>query len=173
MNGLRMLTLTLWAGESRTALRVTSAPVPAVVGTAMQGTDGRSSGRPSPITSRYCRRSPPLASKAATALPASITLPPPMPMTRSQPQLLGFAGGFRNQVGGRLLHDPELCVHDMVVFEMTQQGPCALRVGAGQHERTAVQAPRPPGRCCRPSRARRRCGWRLRIRTASSTSFRL
>ena len=35
MNGLRMLTLTRCRGDSSTALRVTSAPVPAVVGSAM------------------------------------------------------------------------------------------------------------------------------------------
>ena len=40
MNGLRRLTLTSWEAALRTALRVTSAPVPAVVGTAMKGTAG-------------------------------------------------------------------------------------------------------------------------------------
>ena len=39
-------------GESSTALRVTSEPVPAVVGMAMKGAAGRASGRPPPITSR-------------------------------------------------------------------------------------------------------------------------
>ena len=40
IDGLRRLTLTAWAGEAITALRVTSAPVPAVVGMATQGAAG-------------------------------------------------------------------------------------------------------------------------------------
>ena len=40
INGLRMLTLTRCCGEPNTALRVTSDPVPAVVGMAMYGADG-------------------------------------------------------------------------------------------------------------------------------------
>ena len=46
ISGLRRLTLTRCSGEASTALRVTSAPVPAVVGTAMNGAEGRSSGLP-------------------------------------------------------------------------------------------------------------------------------
>ena len=52
MRGLRRLALTRCSGEARTALRVTSEPVPAVVGTATNGSDGRSSGCPRPTTSR-------------------------------------------------------------------------------------------------------------------------
>ena len=48
---LRRLAFTRFAGEARTALAVTSAPVPAVVGTAINGTDGRVIARPAPITS--------------------------------------------------------------------------------------------------------------------------
>jgi len=44
--------LTRCSGESSTALRVTSAPVPAVVGMAMYGAAGRVIGCPRPITSR-------------------------------------------------------------------------------------------------------------------------
>ena len=49
---LRRLALTRCAGEARTALAVTSAPVPAVVGTATQGTAGWVMARPDPTTSR-------------------------------------------------------------------------------------------------------------------------
>ena len=52
MNGLRRLTLRRCSGEARTALRVTSEPVPAVVGMAMNGADGFASGRPRPMISR-------------------------------------------------------------------------------------------------------------------------
>ena len=51
INGLRKLTLTPCDGDPSTALRVASAPVPAVVGTAMKGTDGCAMGRPAPMTS--------------------------------------------------------------------------------------------------------------------------
>ena len=40
ISGLRRLALIRCAGEASTALAVTSAPVPAVVGTATQGTAG-------------------------------------------------------------------------------------------------------------------------------------
>ena len=39
--GLLRLTLTRCSGEAKTALRVTSEPVPAVVGTAMNGAAGK------------------------------------------------------------------------------------------------------------------------------------
>ncbi len=48
----RRLALTRCAGEASTAFAVTSAPVPAVVGTATHGTDGRVIARPAPMTSR-------------------------------------------------------------------------------------------------------------------------
>ena len=48
----RRLALTRCSGEASTALAVTSAPVPAVVGTATHGTDGRVIARPAPMTSR-------------------------------------------------------------------------------------------------------------------------
>ncbi len=50
--GLRRLAFTPWAGERITALRVASAPLPAVVGTAMQGSPGYRIVLPLPITSR-------------------------------------------------------------------------------------------------------------------------
>nr|WP_276602970.1 hypothetical protein [Nannocystis pusilla] len=50
--GLRRLTLTRCASAASTALRVTSEPVPAVVGTATKGTGSWTSGRPRPTTSR-------------------------------------------------------------------------------------------------------------------------
>ena len=48
----RRLALTRCSGLASTALRVTSLPVPAVVGMAMQGAAGAESGWPRPITSR-------------------------------------------------------------------------------------------------------------------------
>ncbi len=85
IDGLRRLTLTRCRGEARTAFRVTSLPVPAVVGIAIHGTEGRSSGRPAPMTSRWSNSSPPLPSMAAIALAPSIALPPPNPTTTSDP----------------------------------------------------------------------------------------
>ncbi len=52
ISALRRLALTRCAGAASTALAVTSAPVPAVVGTATQGTAGRVIFRPDPTTSR-------------------------------------------------------------------------------------------------------------------------
>ncbi|OPZ14640.1 MAG: hypothetical protein BWZ10_01870 [candidate division BRC1 bacterium ADurb.BinA364] len=82
--GLRMLALMRCSGEPRTALRVTSAPVPAVVGRAMWGAARRGGGWPFPTTSRYSSTSPRLAISAAQALPRSIALPPPKLTTKSQ-----------------------------------------------------------------------------------------
>ncbi len=48
---LRMLALIFRSGQASTALRVTSEPVPAVVGSAIIGTAGRASGSPSPTSS--------------------------------------------------------------------------------------------------------------------------
>ena len=53
----------------------------------MYGTDGAVIGSPRPITSRKSSGSPPLPSSAATALPRSSTLPPPIAMTTSAPLL--------------------------------------------------------------------------------------
>ena len=47
-----MLAFTLCWGDARTALRVTSDPVPAVVGTAMNGTGAWANGWLPPTTSR-------------------------------------------------------------------------------------------------------------------------
>ena len=52
MSGLRKLALQPCSGDARTALEVTSEPVPAVVAAAMNGNDGLSMGLPSPMTSR-------------------------------------------------------------------------------------------------------------------------
>jgi len=52
MKAWRRLTLTRSAGDPSTALRVTSLPVPAVVGIVMHGRDGCVSGWPRPTTSR-------------------------------------------------------------------------------------------------------------------------
>ena len=52
ISGLRRLTFTRCSGEASTALRVTSAPVPAVVGTAMTGRGGLVNGSARPMTSR-------------------------------------------------------------------------------------------------------------------------
>jgi hypothetical protein len=59
------------------ALRVTSLPVPAVVGTAIKGSDAVSIARPYPTTSRKSSGSPPFEATQAVAYPASIALPPP------------------------------------------------------------------------------------------------
>ncbi len=52
IQALRRLTLTRCWWEASTALRVTSDPVPAVVGMAMKGSGGLISGWPLPMTSR-------------------------------------------------------------------------------------------------------------------------
>ena len=69
--------------DGYTALQVTSAPVPAVVRAAIQGAETFVSGRPQPMTSRYSITSPGLLTRAVKALPVSMTLPPPKPMTTS------------------------------------------------------------------------------------------
>src|ERR1019366_7914145 len=84
MCGLRRLTLTRCSGEASTALRVTSEPVPAVVGIAIKGADGLVSAWPRPMTSRLSSNSPVLVSMAAMPWPASNALPPPKLMTRPQ-----------------------------------------------------------------------------------------
>ena len=60
-----------------TAFFVTSAPVPAVVGIATNGSGGPSNSRPLPTTSRYSITGPEAGTSAAIAFPASITAPPP------------------------------------------------------------------------------------------------
>jgi hypothetical protein len=87
----RMLTLIRCSGTASTAFAVTSEPVPAVVGTATQGAVGPVTGRPAPTTSRWSDGSPPVPSRAATALPRSRTLPPPMATTTSAPSSLAVA----------------------------------------------------------------------------------
>ena len=57
ISGLRRLALT--PPPDSTELRVTSEPVPAVVGTATQGRPGVTIGRPAPMTSRCSRGSVP------------------------------------------------------------------------------------------------------------------
>jgi hypothetical protein len=52
IGALRKLTFILCAGEASTALRVTSAPLPAVVGMAMNGAGACSMGCALPMTSR-------------------------------------------------------------------------------------------------------------------------
>ena len=52
VEGLRRLAFTRCSGEDNTALRVTSEPVPAVVGIATKGAEGRAIGCPRPTTSR-------------------------------------------------------------------------------------------------------------------------
>mmetsp|Transcript_36171 Transcript_36171/g.93937 ORF Transcript_36171/g.93937 Transcript_36171/m.93937 type:complete len:330 (-) Transcript_36171:618-1607(-) len=86
MNGLRIDTLR--SPAPITALRVTSAPGPAVVGTATNRALGCVSAWPRPTTSRKSNgsgSSPPLVSSAATALPVSMGLPPPMATTLPHP----------------------------------------------------------------------------------------
>ena len=95
MCGLRMLALRPCSGEPSTAFAVASAPVPAVVGTATYGTDGRSIGSPRPTTSRWSIGSVPLPSSTATALARSRTLPPPMATTTSAPAARACASTAR------------------------------------------------------------------------------
>ncbi len=83
--------MTRYSGEAMTALRVTSEPVPAVVGMAIKGRGACVRLLPPPMTSRYSSTSPGLAARAAMALPASRALPPPKPMTRSLPAVLTAA----------------------------------------------------------------------------------
>jgi hypothetical protein len=52
MSGLRRLAFTAGSATVSTALRVTSDPVPAVVGIAAHGSAGRSRTRPRPTVSR-------------------------------------------------------------------------------------------------------------------------
>ena len=56
MCGLRRLAFTAVLGDASTALRVTSEPVPAVVGMATNGSDGRVSGWPRPIDLQVVER---------------------------------------------------------------------------------------------------------------------
>ena len=65
-SGLRRLALT--PPPDNTELRVTSEPVPAVVGTATQGSPGLVIGRPAPMTSRWSTGSVPPVASTATAL---------------------------------------------------------------------------------------------------------
>src|ERR1039457_3352347 len=58
MDGLRRLALTRCSGLARTALRVTSLPVPAVVGMAMQGAAGGGGGGRGPMNSGEFKRLP-------------------------------------------------------------------------------------------------------------------
>ena len=85
MSGLRRLAFTPCSGEASTALLVTSEPVPAVVGMATNGSDGRVSGRPRP---------PPPGSRAdrrrwrpapRSPCPRRARCRRPTPTTRSQP----------------------------------------------------------------------------------------
>ena len=74
----RRLNLAWVSASSRTAFLVTSAPVPAVVGTAIQGS-------PPPLSVRsprwYSYTVPGRGCSPAMALAASIALPPPMPIS--------------------------------------------------------------------------------------------
>jgi hypothetical protein len=82
MRGLRRLTLMPSPGDASTALRVTSDPVPAVVGTAMKGTDVAASGCPAP-SPRRTRGITRVRKEAAVAFRDAITLPPPTESTAS------------------------------------------------------------------------------------------
>ena len=88
MKGDRMETF--WGPHFSTAFFVTSAPTPAVVGTAMKGALGRVRGRPRPTSSRNStgstgRPGGQLERRAAAAFPVSRALPPPTAMTPTAP----------------------------------------------------------------------------------------
>ena len=93
MSGLRRLALTSPADS--TALRVTSEPVPAVVGTATHGSGRAAKGRPCPTTSRWSSGSVPEAVSAAIAFAASSALPPPYPSTPSRPEAVAAVTASR------------------------------------------------------------------------------
>ena len=92
-----LLRLALTPPPDSTELRVTSEPVPAVVGTATQGRPGLSIGRPAPMTSRCSRGSIPEVASTAAALATSIALPPPNPSTASQPASASSAMAARTR----------------------------------------------------------------------------
>mmetsp|Transcript_1732 Transcript_1732/g.5902 ORF Transcript_1732/g.5902 Transcript_1732/m.5902 type:complete len:271 (+) Transcript_1732:595-1407(+) len=84
MNGC--LIDTLRSPASSTEFFVTSAPGPAVVGTAMNGAHRFVSARARPTTSRKSYKSgcdPPFVSTAATHFPVSTGVPPPIAMTQA------------------------------------------------------------------------------------------
>ena len=90
ISGLRKLFLNLRFGHERTALRVASAPVPAVVGTAKKGSGGLTIGTPRPTPSnRSTIISSAISSesgftfvaRADNAFPKSIVAPPPTATT--------------------------------------------------------------------------------------------
>ena len=83
IRGSRNETFTPASGRPMTALRVTSAPVPAVVGSATRGRGAASSGRPRPTTSRWSSTGRVAGTSAASALARSITAPPPSATTTS------------------------------------------------------------------------------------------
>ena len=85
MRSSRRLTLRCCSGTLITAFFVTSAPVPAVVGMATNGSGLASNRRPVPTTSRYSIAGPCAGTSAAIALPASITAPPPRLTTAPTP----------------------------------------------------------------------------------------
>ena len=103
----RKLTLTRCAFEPSTAFLLTSAPVPAVVGSAMKGNGGSTA---SLLPVAYDLQileyvSPALGISAALALPVSMTLPPPMLITRSQPadaDAIALASSITATVGSPL-----------------------------------------------------------------------
>src|SRR5262249_61656022 len=86
MRGLRRLALRPCAGEASTALAVTSAPVPAVVGTATHGTAGSGVLLPEPMTSRESSGAPPLPHNIAPAFAGASTRPPPNPAPTPGPR---------------------------------------------------------------------------------------
>ena len=98
ISGLRRLALT--PSPASTALRVTSEPVPAVVGTATQGRPGSVIGRPAPITSRWSSGSAPVVARTAAALATSRALPPPKPSTASQPAVAATAVATTRSIDG-------------------------------------------------------------------------
>eukprot|EP00982_Pelagococcus_subviridis_P002853 21991-Pelagococcus_subviridis.AAC.4 len=92
MNACRMETFL--SPASKTLFFVTSAPGPAVVGTAMNGAARRVSGRARPTTSRKSYRSgsdPPFVRTAATHLPTSTGVPPPIATTAPHPRFVASA----------------------------------------------------------------------------------
>ncbi len=82
--GCARLTLCRCRGGRNTALRVTSAPVPAVVGMAMHGQQGFSRARPASDDLQIISDRPHCC-QSGDGFPASMTLPPPNARTMSQP----------------------------------------------------------------------------------------
>ena len=135
----RRLTLRRCSGTPITALRVTSAPVPAVVGMATKGKGGWSSGRPCPTTSRWSSIGRVAGTSAAMAFPASMTAPPPRATTTCAPWAVRMPWATRSVSGSRGTAKP------------TTSQPCARNPSASQAARSGLRPWTSSTRCPSPT----------------------